>query len=164
MFESCCSPHESAHLLRARYGLPVEMFANRPFLSVGPMLEAITLPAGLGRRVLERLRVGRELLERAEQLPRPPVIADPRGRRWTLLTAPPAPYHPLPQQLLRRLHAHAVELPEPGTRIMLPTTDLPLGWHWASEPEPGTMRLPHRTVALGAVRLSILAGADNVPA
>lgn len=164
MFESCCSPHESAHLLRARYGLPVEMFADRPFLTSGPQVEAITLPAELGRQVLERLQLGRQMPEGPEYLPQSPVVADPRGRRWTILTSPPLPYHPLPQQLQRRLLAHRVTFPQPGSRVMLPTTDQPLGWHWICEPEPGALRLPHRTVVLGAIRLSILAMANNVPA
>ncbi|QLY30448.1 hypothetical protein [Nocardia huaxiensis] len=43
MFESCCSPHESAHLLRARYGLPIEMFADRPLVTVGPAIAALDL-------------------------------------------------------------------------------------------------------------------------
>ncbi|MEU1207519.1 hypothetical protein [Nocardia sp. NPDC005825] len=148
MFESCCSPRESAHVLRARYGLPVELYADRPLLTLGAAVEALTLPEPLGRQVLDRL----------SELPSTPVIADPRDRRWTFLVAPPLPNHRVPQRLRTFLQGYSVTLPAPGTRIMLPTSDQPGGWHWADEPEPGGLRLPHRAVALSAVRRAILEG------
>lgn len=154
MFESCRSPHESAHLLRVRYGLPVELFADRPYLTVGRAVEAIGLPERLGRQVREHLA----------HLPATPAVADPRDRNWLFLVAPPIPYHPVPQQLRCRLLAHGVTLPDTGGRVMLPLSDYPLGWHWASEPEPGRLRLPHRAVVLAAVRQAIVRGADHVSA
>ncbi|GAB2445338.1 hypothetical protein [Nocardia tengchongensis] len=154
MFESCCSPHESAHVLRARYGLPVELYADRPLLTVGVAVGALTLPEPLGRQVLHRL----------SWLPATPVIADPRDRRWTFLVAPPLPNHPVPQRLQIFLRGHSVTVPESGSRIMLPTSDQPPGWHWANEPQPGELRLPYRAMVLAAVRLSILEGPDRLPA
>ncbi|GAB0101310.1 hypothetical protein JMUB6875_02740 [Nocardia sp. JMUB6875] len=154
MFESCCSTHESAHLLRARYGLPVEMFADRPLITIGAAIEALTLPEPLARQV--RLRVS--------WVPSAPAIADPRDRRWTFLVAPPLPYHAVPQRLRRFLQDHGVTIPARGSRILLPTSDEPSGWHWAGEPEPGRLCLPHRAVLLAAVRLAILQGPDRVPA
>ncbi|WP_067547871.1 hypothetical protein [Nocardia crassostreae] len=154
MFESCCSPYESAHLLRTRYGLPVEVFADRPYLTTGRTVETVNLPAELGRRV--RLA----LSDRSAT----PVIADPRELRWLFLVAPPTPYHPVPNPLLRRLLAYGASVPQPGSRIMLPREDGPEGWHWACEPEPGPLSLPHRVVVLTAVRQAILQGADHISA
>lgn len=154
MFESCRSPHESAHLLRGRYGLPVELFADRPFLTTGPTVEVIRIPERLCRSVRDELA----------HLPATPAVADPRDWNWAFLVAPPIPYHVVPQQLRRRLRAHGVTMPETGARVMLPISDYPLGWHWACEPEPGRLRLPHRAVVLGAVRRAILQGADGVSA
>ncbi|GAB2544128.1 hypothetical protein [Nocardia heshunensis] len=148
MYESCCSPHESAHVLRSRYGLPVEMYADRPLVTVGAAIEALQLPQALGAQVRTRL----------SWVPSTPVIADPRNRCWTFLLAPPLPYHPVPQRLRTFLRAHDVTVPERGGRIMLPTTDRAPGWRWVSEPEPGSLCLPHRSVVLAAVRLAILDG------
>ncbi|WP_230464797.1 hypothetical protein [Nocardia seriolae] len=154
MYESCCSPHEAAHVLRARYGLPVEMYADRPLLTIGAAVEALGVPRTLGEQVRERL----------SWVPSIPVIADPRERGWTFLIAPPLPYHPVPQRLRIFLQGYGVTLPGRGSRIMLPTSDREPGWHWVSEPEQGRLRLPHRAIVLAAVRLAILQGPDRVPA
>ncbi|MBL1078308.1 hypothetical protein JK358_28265 [Nocardia sp. 2] len=154
MFESCCSPYESAHLLRARYGLPVELFADRPLITVGAAIEALTVPEPLARGLHARLA----------WLPATPAVADPRDRRRTFLLAPPMPYRPVPQRLRRFLHANGVTIPLPGSRIMLPVSDHPSEWHWVSEPESGALRLPPRAVVLAAARLSILQRADPIPA
>ncbi|MBF6131634.1 hypothetical protein IU501_01270 [Nocardia otitidiscaviarum] len=154
MFESCRSPHESAHLLRVRYGFPVELFADRPYLTVGRAVEAIGLPQRLGRHVRDQLA----------GLPATPAVADPRGRNWWFLVAPPTPYHAVPQRLLGRLRAHGVTVPAAGGKVMLPVSDYRLGWHWACEPEPGRLSLPHRAMVLNAARSAILRGADHVPA
>ncbi|MFE3755191.1 hypothetical protein ACFXO9_12850 [Nocardia tengchongensis] len=138
-------------MLRARYGLPVELYADRPLLTIGAAAEALIVPEPLGRQVLTRL----------SWLPSAPVIADPRDRSWTFLIAPPLPYHPIPQRLRTFLQRHAVRVPDRGSRIMLPSSDQPPGWHWASEPEPGALRLPYRAMALAAVRLSILEHPDG---
>ncbi|WP_433565067.1 hypothetical protein ACQP1O_07090 [Nocardia sp. CA-151230] len=141
-------------MLRARYGLPVEMYADRPLLTVGAAVEALALPESLGGRV--RLRLS--------WLPSTPVVADPRDRFWTFLVAPPLPYHPVPQRLRTFLQENGVTMPDRGSHIMLPTSDHEPGWHWANEPEPGRLGLPHRAVVLAAIRLSILQGPDRVPA
>ncbi|MEV4205004.1 hypothetical protein [Nocardia salmonicida] len=155
MFESCCSPHESAHLLRARYGLPVELFADRLYLTTGHNVEAIVVPSGLSEQVRARLA----------HLPQAtPAIVDPRNRYCTFLTAPTMPYHTVPQPIQRRLGFQGVTVPQPGTRVMLPRSDDQFGWHWACEPTPGRLRLPHRSLVLAAIHLSIHEGADVVPA
>ncbi|MTE16051.1 hypothetical protein [Nocardia aurantiaca] len=141
-------------MLRARYGLPVEMYAERPLLTVGAAVEALNLPAPLARRVSVRL----------SWLPSLPAVAEPRGRRWTFPVAPPLPYHPVPQRLRRFLFDHGVTMPDHGSKILLPTSDETFGRHWAIEPEPGRLCLPHRVVVLAAIRLSILEGPDRVPA
>ncbi|MRH88068.1 hypothetical protein GFY24_11545 [Nocardia sp. SYP-A9097] len=133
----------------------MELFADRLYLTTGQELEAIVVPTGLSERV--RARLG--------YLAQPtPAVVDPRNRRWTFLTTPPAPYHDVPQPLQRRLECQGVSLSQPGTRVMLPRSDDSIGWRWACEPAPGQLRLPQRGLVLGAIRLSILEGMDNVPA
>ncbi|WP_067830305.1 hypothetical protein [Nocardia inohanensis] len=154
MFESCCSPHESAHLLRARFGLPVETFADRPYLTMGSPIEAIELPAELGEQVRGRLT----------GLPSTPVIADPRDRRWTFLVAAPIPYHVVPLRMRRLLTAYGVTFSVPGARVRLPSSDRAGDWHWASEPTPGRLVIPQRAVILQMIRRLILEGPDSVSA
>ncbi|MBB5912624.1 hypothetical protein BJY24_001491 [Nocardia transvalensis] len=152
MFESCHSPTDVAHLLRARFGFPVRLFAGRPFLSCGGRVDAVSMPAELGRQVRERLRAA----------PATPAVADPRNRRWVFLTATPQPYYDVTQHL--RLTAYEVAVLTAGRRVMLPASDYPLGWHWASEPVPGPLLLPARAMVLRAVRESLPIGAGHVPA
>ncbi|RDI52883.1 hypothetical protein [Nocardia mexicana] len=145
MFESCHSPDEVAYLLRIRFGFPVDLFAGRPFLSCGRRIDGIAMPPDMGRRVRAGLR----------SAPATPAVADPRNRRWVFLAAPPRPYHAAGRQLRNLMAASGVTLLAAGHRVMLPTSDYPLGWHWASEPAPGPMLLPERTAVLAAVRESI---------
>lgn len=154
MFESCCSPHESAHLLHSRFGLPVEMFAARLYLTSGDQVEAIEIPAGMGAQVRDRLA----------ELPATPAVADPRDRRWAFLVAAPTPYHGVPVRMRSLLTAYGVTFPARGSRVMLPSSDHPADWHWVSEPKPGHLVIPHRAVVLQAIRKVILEGPDSVSA
>ncbi|MFE3190792.1 hypothetical protein ACFXHA_17410 [Nocardia sp. NPDC059240] len=130
----------------------MEMYADRPLVTVGAAIEALHLPEALAERV--RLRLS--------WVPSTPIIADPRNRFRIFLVAPPLPYHPIPPRLRTFLREHGVTVPERGGRIMLPTTDRAPGWTWVSEPEPGGLRLPHRSLVLAAVRLAILHGPARV--
>ncbi|GAA5102918.1 hypothetical protein [Nocardia iowensis] len=141
MFERCHSPLEIAHLLRHLYGLPVQLVAGRPMVTTGSVLGAIVMPPELGREVLAAL----------DHTNAAPVIADPGARSWTFLVAPPSPARPVEVPVRRSLAAHQVVVIPGGRNIMLPTTDSPLGWHWAAEPTPGALRMPPRTAVINAV-------------
>ncbi|MBH0776462.1 bifunctional DNA primase/polymerase [Nocardia bovistercoris] len=145
MFETCYTPYDVAHLLRHRYGLPVELTAARPTVVCGPRLDAVDMPATLGSLVLGVLNdrhIG-------------PVVADPRGRRWTFLVTPPAPTN---TEHARILSAHGASVRADGRRVMLPMSDHGFGWRWACEPRLGARRLP--TGAAVSAALAHLAAAD----
>ncbi|MFD8102299.1 hypothetical protein ACFV24_22420 [Nocardia fluminea] len=133
----------------------MELFADRLYLTTGHNVEAIVIPSGLSEQIRARLA----------HLPQAtPAIIDPHNRYCTFLTALTNPYHTVPQPIQRQLALHGVTVPQPGTRVMLPRSDDQFGWRWACEPTPGRLRLPQRTLVLSAIRLSILEGADVVPA
>ncbi|WP_024800079.1 hypothetical protein [Nocardia sp. BMG51109] len=152
MFESCHSPSDVAHLLRLRFGFPVQLFAGRPFLSCGHAIDAIAMPADIGRLVRDRLRAA----------PATPAVADARNRRWVFLANPPRPYHGRPDR--NRFADSGVTVFDAGRRVMLPISDYPLGWHWVSEPVPGRLVLPGSTVVLAAVRETLREELGHVPA
>ncbi|MEU8895697.1 hypothetical protein AB0C65_07555 [Nocardia sp. NPDC048505] len=136
IFQSCCTPVDIAHLLRRRYGLPVELADNRPMLRCGTRIGAVDMPATLGRRV-------RTLLP-AE--PSVPIVSTSRDRRWTFLVEPAHPGCP------DRLAPHQV-VPRPSGRVvLLPVTHAGPGSYWASEPTPGPLRLPGQATVLEAAR------------
>lgn len=132
MFESCCTPHDVAHLLRARYGLPVRLDAHRPTVVCDARITALDVPAPLAARVLDALP------------DRPaPVITNPRGTVWTFLVHRTGP---VDHERRRRLRRRGVALRAPGRRVLLPVGDG--GFGWACEPEPGPLRLPGRATVL----------------
>ena len=141
MFERCHSPHEVAHLLRHRFGLPVQLLAGRPMITTGSILGALVMPPDLGRRVLATL--DRNYLA--------PVVADPGERTWTFLVTPPNRPTPVDISVRRSLAGHAVTIIPSGRHVLLPSTDSRLGWHWAGEPTPGVLRMPPRTAVINAV-------------
>lgn len=136
MFETCYSPHDVAHLLRHRYGLPVELSESRPTVVCGARLDAVDMPALLGSRVLEILRdsdIG-------------PVVANPRDTTWTFLIAPPTRPTTTPD-----LTAYGVRVRASGRRVILPMSDRGFGWRWAREPLPGSLRLPAGSAVSAAI-------------
>ncbi|MEU8895425.1 hypothetical protein [Nocardia sp. NPDC048505] len=141
MFESCHNPHEVAHLLRRRFGLPVQLLAGRPMITTGSIIGALVMPPNLGCEVLGAL--DSEL--------QTPVVADPGGRTWTFLVAPPSPGKPVDIATRSHLAAHEVTVVPSGRYVLLPTTDSLLGWHWAAEPAPGVLRMPPRNAVIDAV-------------
>ncbi len=141
MFERCHTPHDIAHLLRHRYGLPVQLLAGRPMIVTGSILGAVVMPPELGRKVLGTL----------DRSYTAPVVADPGERTWTFLVAPPSPATPVEVPVRRYLAGHQVTVVPGGRQVLLPTTDSPLGWHWAGEPAPGVLRMPPRSAVIGAV-------------
>lgn len=147
VFETCYSPHDVAHLLRHRYGLPVELTQSRPTVVCGAQLDAVDMPAHLGSRVLSLLQdrhIG-------------PVVANPRDTVWTFLVAPP----PRPT-VVRDLTAHGVVLRASGRRVMLPMSDHGFGWRWAREPRPGALRLPAGSAVSAAVARLTGSASDSI--
>ncbi|WP_054813900.1 hypothetical protein [Nocardia arizonensis] len=142
MFETCYSPYDVAHLLRHRYGLPVELAAARATVVCGQLLDAVDMPAGLGSRVLDILHernVG-------------PVVVDPRDTTWTFLVTPVARADGYHRDILL---AHGAGVRAAGRRVMLPMSDHGFGWRWARAPRPGALRLPAgSTVSDALVRLA----------
>src|SRR5262245_10752286 len=98
MFERCHTPHEIAHLLRHRYGLPVQLLAGRPMITTGTILGALVMPPELGRKVLGTL----------DRTYVAPVVAEPGERSWTFLVAPPSPAAPVAIAVRRALAGHHV--------------------------------------------------------
>jgi hypothetical protein len=141
MFERCHSPHEIAHLLRHRFGLPVQLMAGRPMITTGSILGALVMPPDLGRKVLASL----------DRTFMAPVVADPGERTWTFLVAPPTPSIPVDIGVRRCLAGHHVTIIPSGRHVLLPTTDSQLGWHWAGEPTSGVLRMPPRAAVISAV-------------
>lgn len=141
MFERCHSPHEIAHMLRHRYGLPVQLLAGRPMITTGSILGALVMPPDLGQKVLAAL----------DRTFTAPVVAEPGERTWTFLVAPPSPAVPVEISVRRCLAGHYVTVTPPGRHVLLPTTDSPLGWHWAGEPTPGVLLMPPRSAVINAV-------------
>jgi len=138
MFESCCTPYDIAHVLKSRYGLPVEL-DTYPTLVCGARIGAIDIPASLAGAVLDRV---------AADQPPTPVIRNPRDTVWTFLVRPIGPITTARQ---RQLAESGISLRAPGRRVILPVTDGGFGWRWASEPTPGRLRLPQRLTILEAI-------------
>jgi hypothetical protein len=146
VFESCCSPHDAAHLLRHRYGLPVELIGHRPAVVCGSRISAVDLPATLGCHVIGLL---------GDQ-PSLPVVANPRDAVWTFLVTPPWPPTPPSTHSPQRLADAGVIVRLRGQRVMLPVSDTGHGWRWASEPSSaGALRLPTRSSVLEATELAL---------
>ncbi|MFI9507037.1 hypothetical protein [Nocardia sp. NPDC052566] len=141
MFETCHTPHEIAHLLRHHYGLPVQLLGGRPVLTTGSLIGAVVMPAELGRKVLATL----------DHKHAAPVVADPSERTWTFLVNPPTPAIAVDVAVRRCLAGHHVTIVPSGRQLMLPATDSSLGWHWAGESAPGTVRMPPRAAVIAAV-------------
>jgi hypothetical protein len=137
VFESCYTPHDVAHVLRRRYGLPVELDAYRPTIVCGCRVGALSMPMELGCRVLNLLP-GQPV----------PVVSNPRDTIWTFLVGPAFP--PLGSRTVRRLAEHEIVVHDRGRRVLMPMSDSGFGWRWASEPAPGALRLPSRSQVLDA--------------
>ncbi|MEV4241437.1 hypothetical protein AB0J47_40470 [Nocardia sp. NPDC049737] len=128
-------------MLRHRYGLPVQLLAGRPMITTGSILGALVMPPDLGQKVLAAL----------DRTFTAPVVAEPGERTWTFLVAPPSPAVPVEISVRRCLAGHYVTVTPPGRHVLLPTTDSPLGWHWAGEPTPGVLLMPPRSAVINAV-------------
>lgn len=110
-------------------------------VSVGTVLDAVTMPTTLGEKVRAELGFA---------MAAGPVATDPEGDRWTFLTQPAAARRDIPAEL-RELEVHAAPH---GTPVVIPTrlehAD-DRGWRWVELPYP-RQSLPQWSVVLGATR------------
>lgn len=104
----------------------VDELAGRLLLTTGANVDAITMPAFLGERVLARLRI---------TLQAGPVIATPGGGWWTFITElATAPRPVIPNDLL----ALRVRMAPRGPYTVLPPTIAQPGhWSWIAFPQRG---------------------------
>lgn len=105
--------------------ITVDVGPRRLAVAVGQVLDAVTIPAPLGRSVLAELRV---------TMLAGPVIADPGGAWWTLLIQPATAPRP---ELPADLHAHNVHLTPPGAHVIIPSPiDGEGSSRWIEPPRP----------------------------
>jgi hypothetical protein len=93
----------------------VEIERRRLALAAGDIVDAITMPVGLGRRVLAELRIA--------MLP-PPVIAGPSSRWWTFLARPAHVRLDMPAELRDAM----VRITPRGAQVLIPIDPDAEGW------------------------------------
>lgn len=111
-------------------------------VSVGTVLDTITMPATVGEKV--RAELGFPTAAG-------PVAADPDGDRWTFLTQPAAAAHRHIPTELRELH---VDTAGHGTHVVIPTRldgAGDRGWRWIEFPHPH-QSLPPWSMVLDTAR------------
>jgi len=124
------------------FGWPVimDIEPHRIVLPAGDVLDAITMPAGLGDVVLIELRIG---------MLAGPVITDSHGDWWTFLAMPVTTPRPDIPAELRGLGVQAVP---PGDHVILPNLVAAAGSpHWIEHPR-GRHCLPPRSMVIGTTR------------
>lgn len=109
------------------FGWPVAIKVEQQVLvaPVGGVLDAVTMPATLGDKVLADL----QLMMRAG-----PVIATPDNSSWMFFTQPAiGPARDMPAEL-RQLQVHPIPK---GTHVVIPThIDSDSGLRWIKQPQP----------------------------
>ncbi len=149
VFESCCTSADVVHVLRLRYGFPIDLVAHRPTILCGERVGAVSMPIHLGYRVLD-LVVDRPV----------PVVSNPRDTVWTFLVGPA--FAPVGPYRLRRLAECGIAVHDRGHRVMMPMSDTGFGWRWACEPAAGALRLPPRVQVLDAAESLLDSGPIQV--
>jgi hypothetical protein len=125
---------------RTECGLPAQLVEDdRIVLQLGGVFGAVTMPVGLGRKVIASLQ-GRAMPA--------PALAHPGGQRWTLLSGPGtvtleevAALVPLGVSVVGE--TAVVVLPSPETEAL----DL---WHWVQQPSQAD--LPPQAALLATTR------------
>lgn len=114
-----------------RLGWPVtiDVRSARLVLPTGPVTDAVTMPALLGRPVLADLRIA---------MLAGPVVASTDGRSWTFFAGPGSHFHPS-EDVAAELSRLDVELLPTDTYVGVPThlgngTNTP--WPWIEPPKP----------------------------
>jgi hypothetical protein len=128
-------------------GWPVSMQVGSRNLTVavGEVLDAVSMPAGLGVRVRDELGIA---------MLSGPVFADPDGRRWTFLTKPISTIRP---GVAADLSALQVYLAPHGTFVVIPisnTTCAGRRWRWIERPVSSRALPPAYAVIALARRLT----------
>lgn len=110
-----------------RLGWPVtiDVRPGRLVMMTGPVADAVTMPASLGRLVLADLRIA---------MFGGPVVADPSGRSWMFFTAPFQDFE-LTEELAGELSQLDIELMPTSTYVVVPThLDGANNWPWIERP------------------------------
>jgi hypothetical protein len=114
-----------------RLGWPVtiDVRPGRLVMLTGPIADAVTMPASLGRMVLADLRIA---------MFGGPVVADPSGRSWMFFTAPLRNSgFELTEDLATELSRLDIELMPTETYVVVPThLDGTNTWPWIERPKP----------------------------
>ncbi|MBF6397898.1 hypothetical protein IU438_19080 [Nocardia cyriacigeorgica] len=145
ILQVCQSVHEMAYAYRHRFGLPVEVLADRPLLITGDDVAAVAMPQPLGRVVRDRLvGAGQASV---------PVITHLRHPRWIFLVRPDDTIDMPPSATLS---AFGVDVLRPDKRVWLPHLYASIGWRWESEPQPamqtGRPAVPACSLVLATAR------------
>jgi hypothetical protein len=125
-------------------GWPVSVQVGERVLiaAIGQILEAVTMPAGLGARV--RAELGIAMLSG-------PVVASPDGKRWTFLTKPLDRLRPTIAADLSHLR---IDVAPHGSHVVLPTSPQTQSgqlWRWVEPPSPARP-LPPAYAVIGVTR------------
>jgi hypothetical protein len=118
---------QNRYIEQVGWPVTIEVEARRLVLLAGNQIDAITMPAVLGARVLIELRTA---------VLAGPVLAGPDQRRWTFLTQPTkTPCPPIPADLRPR----SVHPTAPGEHIVLPSAEPAESaeldsWSWVVSP------------------------------
>ncbi|WP_433523869.1 hypothetical protein ACQPZ2_00960 [Nocardia pseudovaccinii] len=141
MFERCHGPREVAYRYSA-LGFPVELTFNRASFVTTASLGAVVMPPELGR-------AARQWLGDTATVP---IITHARaGREWVFVVGPNRG-RGLGARSLAVLRQDGVRMLAIGSRVWLPMSDSPTGWHWASPPREGARSVPPRTFVLQAAQ------------
>ncbi|MFE3443200.1 hypothetical protein ACFXNW_09215 [Nocardia sp. NPDC059180] len=121
----------------------IDPTSRRILLKMGARYGAITMPAELGERVQQRLRLAGIA---------GPVVAHPRARRWTFLTGPARPDSLTVAESAELFRLYAT-VASAGSHIVLPSPDDErTGYRsWVKAPESGTDR-PTQSAVIEAIR------------
>jgi len=125
-------------------GWPVSVHVGERVLivAIGHIVEAVTMPAGLGAQV--RAELGITMLTG-------PVVADPSGTRWTFLTKPLDRLRP---NTAADLSHSRVDVAPFGSHVVIPTdpgTSTGRLWRWVEVPSPARS-LPPAYAVIGVTR------------
>ncbi|MDQ3788946.1 MAG: hypothetical protein M3422_17095 [Actinomycetota bacterium] len=114
-------------------------------VAIGQTVEAVTMPAGLGRRVQSELGIAMQS---------GPVVSDPEGGRWTFLTKP---VDRLRANTTADLSHMRVTVAPHGSYVVIPTrptVTTGMVWRWIERPAPGRVLPPAYAVIAVTRRLA----------